>query len=52
MEMRAEFERMEVSSPTHISNLHHCTVIHRGADVIALDSCTRLEETVYRTSNP
>jgi len=50
--MRTEFESMAVSSPTHISNLHHCTVIHRGAHVIALDSCTSLEQTVYRTSNP
>ena len=50
--MRSELGRMAVSSPTLTSNIHHCTVIHRGADVIALDSCTRLEETVYRTSNP
>ena len=48
MEMLAEYERMEVSSPTHISNLHHCTVIHRGADVIASDSCTRLELSTER----
>jgi len=52
MKRRVKFERLAVSSPTLTSNIHHCTVMHRGADVTALDSGTRLEETVYRTSNP
>ena len=44
--------RMRVGPPTHISNLQPCTVVHRGADVTSLDSCTSLEQTVYQTSNP
>jgi hypothetical protein len=32
---RQELLAMKVSPPSHCSNLHHCTVIHYGADFMS-----------------